>query len=166
MPESVGPRTSGARRLARHVAWALATLVEAAQGGEDASTWEIRLHAPGRDGRWYAVHAVVTEPRAAPRGETVVVTPAVRDDAQEPEAAAAGYGLSPREHDVLSRVARGQATKEIAAALGLSSYTVQDYVRRACEKVGVRTRRELVARVYVGAGQQAASGPPTAAAAG
>lgn len=53
--------------------------------------------------------------------------------------------------EALARVARGQGTKEIAAALGLSSYTVQDYVRRACEKVGVRTRRELAARLYVDA---------------
>jgi DNA-binding CsgD family transcriptional regulator len=48
---------------------------------------------------------------------------------------------------MLRHVARGDASKAIAAALGLSVHTVQEYVGRACRKVGVRTRRELVARL-------------------
>lgn len=49
-------------------------------------------------------------------------------------------GLSDREVEVLALLARGQANKEIAAALGLSPKTVQHHVAHVYEKTGVKTR--------------------------
>jgi DNA-binding CsgD family transcriptional regulator len=110
------------------------------------------VHA--RDGRAYMVRVL---PAAAhddgpDAPSTFVVIDASTDasagDTLAPVATVAQrYGLSPREGEILRRVARGDATKAIAAALGLSAHTVQEYVGRACRKAGVRTRRELVARL-------------------
>jgi DNA-binding CsgD family transcriptional regulator len=58
------------------------------------------------------------------------------------------YGLSPRECQVAALVARGHSTKEIAARLGISAYTVQDHLDNASVKVGVRGRRALLAKLF------------------
>jgi len=52
--------------------------------------------------------------------------------------------LSEREREVLVRIARGFSNKEIAAALGLSVKTVETYKGRVAEKLGLRTRVEIV----------------------
>jgi DNA-binding CsgD family transcriptional regulator len=59
------------------------------------------------------------------------------------------HALSPREREVLAHAARGAPTKQIAAALGISVYTVQDHIDRACDKLGVRGRAELLARLFL-----------------
>jgi DNA-binding CsgD family transcriptional regulator len=156
-----------ARLLRRHTRRAAAAPETTAPAQKDSSSHPAPVvRARGRSGRWYALHAVTAEPGAWRDASTVVViAPA---DAADAEAAAIAsspppppdeasvaatlaerYGLSPRERDVLLRVARGESTKAAAAALGLSPFTVQDYVRRACEKVGVRTRKELIAKIFV-----------------
>lgn len=53
--------------------------------------------------------------------------------------------LSPREHEVFERLARGQTQREAAEDLGLSVKTVETYRARIADKLGLRTRAELVA---------------------
>lgn len=52
--------------------------------------------------------------------------------------------LSEREAEVLRQIAEGFGNKQIAARLGLSVKTVETYKARAMEKLGVRTRVQLV----------------------
>ena len=59
------------------------------------------------------------------------------------------YGLSSRERQVAELVLRGLPTKQVARALKLSPHTVTDYLRSLFDKVGVRSRRELAARLLV-----------------
>jgi DNA-binding NarL/FixJ family response regulator len=53
-------------------------------------------------------------------------------------------GLTGREASVLKYSARGLTTKEIAARFELSAKTVETYKSRATEKLGLKTRAEIV----------------------
>jgi DNA-binding CsgD family transcriptional regulator len=59
------------------------------------------------------------------------------------------HGVSPREREIAVLLARGLSNPEIAAALVLSPYTVQDHVKSLFEKTNVSSRRELVARLFL-----------------
>jgi len=52
--------------------------------------------------------------------------------------------LSPREQLVVRQVARGHTNREIAASLGVSEKTVETFRARACKKLGLASRAELV----------------------
>lgn len=105
------------------------------------------LRVRGHSGQWYSLHASRTEPDEFGCSSSIVlITPLGR-----PEMAALlakRFGLSPRERQVVALVARGYSTKEIAARLRISGYTVQDHLDNASEKVGVRGRRALLARLF------------------
>jgi DNA-binding NarL/FixJ family response regulator len=64
-------------------------------------------------------------------------------DAGNP-AQASDDALSEREREVLVGIARGFSNKEIAAKLGLSVKTVETYKGRMAEKLGLRSRVEIV----------------------
>lgn len=55
--------------------------------------------------------------------------------------------LTPRESDVLERIAEGRSNPEIAAELFLTVPTVKSYVNQVFTKLGVRSRAEAVALV-------------------
>jgi RNA polymerase sigma factor (sigma-70 family) len=50
--------------------------------------------------------------------------------------------LSPREREVMQLVDQGMTDQEIAKTLGISIWTVRDYLRNANEKLGASNRRE------------------------
>lgn len=69
----------------------------------------------------------------------------------DPSATAAGAGpgetgeaLSPRETEVLRLIAQGFSNKEIARRIDLSVKSVETYKARAAEKLGLRTRAEII----------------------
>lgn len=59
-----------------------------------------------------------------------------------------GYGLTAREGDVVRCLFHGLSTKQIAIALRISPYTVQEHFTAIFDKVGVRSRRQLVGTVF------------------
>jgi len=64
----------------------------------------------------------------------------------------AAYGLTAREVDVARLVLRGDSTTAIAGSLHISAHTVQDHLKSVFDKVGVRSRRDLVGRLLAGQG--------------
>jgi DNA-binding CsgD family transcriptional regulator len=54
-------------------------------------------------------------------------------------------GLTPREIEALTLVARGMTDARIGAELGISATTAHEHVERAKRRLGTRTRGELVA---------------------
>jgi DNA-binding CsgD family transcriptional regulator len=57
----------------------------------------------------------------------------------------AAYGLTTREREICLEVISGHTTSEIADRLSISPHTIQDHLKSAFAKVGVRSRGELVA---------------------
>ena len=58
------------------------------------------------------------------------------------------YDLSKRESEIMQSVLRGLSTAEMVATFQISSNTVQDHLKAIFEKVGVRSRRELVGQLF------------------
>lgn len=106
-----------------------------------------RLCVQTRAGRWLTLHGVRTLADEGRQGETVVII----EPSQPRELAwlrASAYGLSERERAVMDCVAQGASTKEIAGALCISEYTVQEHLSHIFDKVGVRGRQALVQRLF------------------
>jgi DNA-binding CsgD family transcriptional regulator len=122
----------------------VAQVARRAAAGHSDETATVRL--PRRTGGWMRLDASLLD--RAKEGQVAVIISAAR----EPEVArliAQAYGLSEREQDVTRLVLHGHSTVEIAEALHLSPYTVQDHLKAIFEKVGVRSRRELVAQLFL-----------------
>jgi two-component system nitrate/nitrite response regulator NarL len=71
------------------------------------------------------------------------VDPRITREGDEP---LPGPPLTPREYEVLRRVALGESNPEIAAALTLSRNTVKSYLQSAMQKLGARNRVDAIMR--------------------
>lgn len=95
---------------------------------KDSSPAELRaaIAAVHREGAWFGP-SIARHLGAALRGE---------DDS---DAESGPPGLTPREREVLIRVARGLTNKETAAELGISSRTVEAHRDNLMRKLGIRS---------------------------
>jgi DNA-binding CsgD family transcriptional regulator len=106
-----------------------------------------RLRTRTRSGQWLALYGSLTEPSLERPSETVIVI-----EPAKPEEIAwlnvAAYGLSPREEEVLRLVVRGLSNRQISQKLFISENTVQRHLSNIFEKVGARSRKALLKRLF------------------
>jgi DNA-binding CsgD family transcriptional regulator len=113
------------------------------QDGSKANGGSV-VTVPGREG-WVTLHGSKPDPA----GDRIAI---VIEAASGPRSATLrleAHGATPREREVATLLARGLTNPEIAEALSLSAHTVQDHTKSLFEKVGVGSRQELVARVFL-----------------
>lgn len=66
--------------------------------------------------------------------------------AGDPTPSPAVPNLTPRQLDCMVRIEAGKTSAQIASDLGISKRTVDEHVRDACRKLGVKRRPEAVAK--------------------
>ena len=120
---------------------ALLSVLTAARSGATAEDAQVRVRC--LDGRWITLRAarflggdsvgVIVEPTRPTRIFDLLMT---------------AHGLTEREREVVQLVIEGHPTAGIAATLHLSPYTVQEHLTSVFDKMGVRSRRELVAQAF------------------
>ncbi len=98
-----------------------------------------------RSGTWVVLHGASLV-AAGSRRVAVIVEPA--HPARISPLLMAAYGLTEREQDVTRLVLQGDSTAQIAERLVVSPHTVQQHLKSVFEKTGVRSRRDLVGKVF------------------
>ncbi|MEH3153815.1 MAG: LuxR C-terminal-related transcriptional regulator [Gordonia paraffinivorans] len=101
------------------------------------------------DGTWLSVRTAPLDGSGDRPDVVVTVEPTSRIALSR--MALAAHGLTSREEDVALQVLQGANTRDIAATLHLSPYTVQDHLKTIFAKLGVSSRREMTARLVLDA---------------
>jgi DNA-binding CsgD family transcriptional regulator len=156
-PESADPVAAGyldgvVDRMPRrgdavpHVVRAVAERARAAVHDADlAGPVTARARVRTRDGRWLVLHGTHV---SGPAGSQLAVLVEPATPAELWPVIASVYRLSAREREIVLLCLRGASTTQIAGKLSISPHTVQDHLKSVFDKAGVRSRRELVARVF------------------
>jgi DNA-binding CsgD family transcriptional regulator len=124
------------------VAPVVAAVAERARRGGQGPPAKARVRAT--DGGWLVLYGT----RLGGDADRIAVLSEPAGPADLWPLVAAAYGLTARERDVAVACMRGRSTTEIAESLFVSPYTVQDHLTSMFDKVGVRSRRALVARIF------------------
>jgi DNA-binding CsgD family transcriptional regulator len=98
-----------------------------------------------RSGTWVVLHGATLVSEGKQR-VAVIIEPA--HPARIAPLLMSAYGLTEREQDVTQLVLQGESTAAIAERLVVSAHTVQQHLKSVFEKTGVRSRRDLVGKVF------------------
>jgi DNA-binding CsgD family transcriptional regulator len=98
-----------------------------------------------RTGTWVVIHGAALD-SAGSRRVAVIVEPA--HPARIYPLLMAAYGLTERERDVTRLVLQGSSTAQMATELVVSQGTVQQHLKSVFDKTGVRSRRDLVGKIF------------------
>lgn len=96
-------------------------------------------------GRWVVLHGAALTGGGS-RRVAVIIEPG--HPARIASLLMNAYGLTEREQEVARLVLQGHSTAEIAERMTVSAYTVQEHLKHIFDKTGVRSRRELIGKVF------------------
>jgi DNA-binding CsgD family transcriptional regulator len=97
-------------------------------------------------GRWLVLHASRLRAQDT-EGRIAIIFEEARPSEIAPLIVDA-YGLTKREGEITKLVLRGLSTTEVSEELHITPNTVRDHFKAIFDKVGVRSRRELVGQVF------------------
>ncbi|MET9486553.1 LuxR C-terminal-related transcriptional regulator [Nocardia sp. NPDC006630] len=97
------------------------------------------------DGQWLTVYA--SRLQGPPSEQRISVVIKTAETAATIPLLLSAHGLSPREAEVARLVLRGTSTQLISDTLHISPHTVQDHLKAVFDKVGVRSRRDLIGQL-------------------
>jgi DNA-binding CsgD family transcriptional regulator len=128
--------------------WAVAARLWALERGMPRDHPELmpRVRLRTAAGRWLLVHASRMVGADA-QGQTAIFLEEARPAEIAPLILSA-HQLTSREGEITQLVLQGLSTAEIADRLCITLNTVQGYLKSIFDKVGVRSRRELVAQLF------------------
>lgn len=112
------------------------------EGGNAAEVAVARVLT--RSGAWVVLHGVPLT--AGIRRVAVIVEPA--HPARISPLLMAAYGLTEQEQRLTRLVLQGYSTIEIAEQLVISPHTVQQHLKSVFDKTAVRSRRDLVSKMF------------------
>jgi DNA-binding CsgD family transcriptional regulator len=108
------------------------------------------------DGRWVMIEAA---PLVGHGDGEIAVTLRSATGRETFELLCRLYALSQREREVVALLVVGLDTRGVAARLFISSHTVQDHLKSVFEKIGIHSRRELLAKLGTSADPELAAAP-------
>jgi DNA-binding CsgD family transcriptional regulator len=118
--------------------------LRAAEGSDDSG--EVALaRVLSRSGTWVVLHGTSLVASGSRRA-AVIVEPA--HPARITPLLMSAYGFTEREQEVTRLVLGGDSTVQMAERLVVSPHTVQEHLKKIFEKTSVRSRRELVGKVF------------------
>jgi DNA-binding CsgD family transcriptional regulator len=112
---------------------AVAARLRALERGTAAPDLMPRMRLRSASGRWLVLHASRLRTVGAEERMPLIVD---------------AYGLTKREGEITQLVLRGLSTAEVSGELYITPNTVRDHFKAIFDKVGVRSRRELVGQVF------------------
>jgi DNA-binding CsgD family transcriptional regulator len=124
----------------------VARMLALEQGKETQPDLVPRTRLRTASGHWLVLHASRLS-GSSTQGQIAVIVEVARPVEIAPLIAQA-YDLSRRESEIMQSVLRGWSTVEMTDTFHISSHTVQDHLKAIFEKVGVRSRRELVGQLF------------------
>ncbi|CAN5166080.1 LuxR C-terminal-related transcriptional regulator [soil metagenome] len=128
--------------LPTHVYAVVGRLLAAEAGDEPRRLPRVRVRTG--DGRWAIIEAARME--GLPNAIAISVHGATAEDVLALIARA--HGLTARERELVALVLEGLDTRQLAERMFISRYTVQDHLKSVFDKLGVRSRRELVTGMF------------------
>jgi DNA-binding CsgD family transcriptional regulator len=116
--------------------------------------WSAMAHLRSRE---RPVSSVVTLPtpgaavriEATPTGEDGVTAIVIaRIEPPKPPEVPVTWGLTPQERQVVQELAAGKSNRELAETLFIGEHTVEWHLKKVFDKVGVRSRQELITLLF------------------
>ena len=143
-----GDRGDAVPQAIRAVANRLEALGRANKDGHEENTLGPlpRVRVRAHSGQWLVLHACrLSGPQTTGQ---IAVTIELARPVEVSSLILQAYNLTERETQVAQLVLQGRATDRVVQELSISALTVQEHLKAIFDKMGVHSRRELVAQIF------------------